>query len=469
MKKIIYSIVIFISLFSYLLNAMGMFEKSDGKKDALEKIPEGQWLQTNGPWEESDSGIQMANVKTLYSSGENLYAGSSGIYYSTDTGSSEIYYSTDSGVNWKKLNNDKFIGQISAITAGFDSGITYLFVGTMFSDFYDIYGSIFRSSNKGMNWDIVDSSSGGVLDFVWKDKNLFAATSSRRSRIFHSTDFGSKWVEVINGFSDGNPYIYGLTRINEYLFACVSPAPGGIPSNYSSIYKSTDNGKQWIYTGYIECSFIVDITAASSTQNEFNLFVATDCGIFLSTDKGTNWKSVNSGIPEGYAVTSLVLSDINLFAGTSGGGVFLSTNNGTTWNDVNMGLTNTHVNCLVVSGTELFAGTEDGGVWKRPLSDMITAVENNENNIPSYFELEQNYPNPFNPTTKIKYQLAANGIVSLKVYDILGREVATLVNETKSAGNYEANFNAANLSSGIYLYRIQAGNFTESKKMILLK
>jgi subtilisin-like proprotein convertase family protein len=89
--------------------------------------------------------------------------------------------------------------------------------------------------------------------------------------------------------------------------------------------------------------------------------------------------------------------------------------------------------------------------------------------IPSYYSLSQNYPNPFNPVTKITYTLPKSGNVELKVYDILGREVATLVNEVKQAGIYDINFNATNLASGIYFYRIKAGDFSAIKKMVLVK
>ena len=90
-------------------------------------------------------------------------------------------------------------------------------------------------------------------------------------------------------------------------------------------------------------------------------------------------------------------------------------------------------------------------------------------NVPEKFELSQNYPNPFNPSTNIKYQIATSNPVSLKIYDVLGNEVATLVNEIQSTGNYEVIFNASSLSSGTYFYRLQTGSLVESRKMILLK
>ncbi len=92
------------------------------------------------------------------------------------------------------------------------------------------------------------------------------------------------------------------------------------------------------------------------------------------------------------------------------------------------------------------------------------------NNIPTAFNLYQNFPNPFNPITKIKYDLPKNVNVTIKVYDLIGREVATLVNnELKTAGRYEVNWNAMNYASGVYIYRIQAGDYVSTKKMVLVK
>lgn len=85
------------------------------------------------------------------------------------------------------------------------------------------------------------------------------------------------------------------------------------------------------------------------------------------------------------------------------------------------------------------------------------------------YDLSQNFPNPFNPTTTINYQLPQNGFVTLKIYDILGKEVATLVNEQKSTGRYSVNFDASNLSSGVYIYQIHINDYVSSKKLLLLK
>ncbi|MCL4279203.1 MAG: T9SS type A sorting domain-containing protein, partial [Ignavibacteriaceae bacterium] len=88
---------------------------------------------------------------------------------------------------------------------------------------------------------------------------------------------------------------------------------------------------------------------------------------------------------------------------------------------------------------------------------------------PSAYKIEQNYPNPFNPSTTISYFIPTSSFVILKVYDILGNEIRSLVNEEKTPGNYQLEFNAANLPTGIYFYRLQAGSFIETRKMVLMK
>jgi hypothetical protein len=102
-------------------------------------------------------------------------------------------------------------------------------------------------------------------------------------------------------------------------------------------------------------------------------------------------------------------------------------------------------------------------------SDSVVSVGENHSLIPEEFNLYQNYPNPFNPSTTIIYEIPERHLVSIAVYDLLGREVAVLINEEKSAGEYEVEFNGSELSSGIYFYQLKAGSFVETKKMILLK
>lgn len=124
--------------------------------------------------------------------------------------------------------------------------------------------------------------------------------------------------------------------------------------------------------------------------------------------------------------------------------------------------------------------TNDGwsnAVFKGVLSDLRiystaaipTGVRISSAALPEGFELYQNYPNPFNPTTVISYQLSGASRVTLKVYDLLGREVATLVNEKQSVGNHSVTFNGGSLPTGVYFYRLQAGSFTETKKLVLLR
>jgi hypothetical protein len=109
----------------------------------------------------------------------------------------------------------------------------------------------------------------------------------------------------------------------------------------------------------------------------------------------------------------------------------------------------------------------DKGIWRRPASQVVAAAPTFE--LPSAVKLHQNYPNPFNPSTTIRYGLPNRSYVTLAVYNTLGQQVATLVNENKEVGYHEVRFDGTGLASGVYFYRLQAGSFTETKKLVLLK
>ncbi len=196
-------------------------------------------------------------------------------------------------------------------------------------------------------------------------------------------------------------------------------------------------------------------------------------GVYLSSDNGANWVLSLSNP----WVTSILTIGSNIFAGTFGDGVWRSTNNGSTWSQINDGLASGayYALSLGVNDQYIFAGTNGSNIWRRPLSQVVTGIEDELNIQPKEYSLGQNYPNPFNPSTKIKYTIPSVGtslmkFVQLKIYDVLGNEVATLVNEEKPAGSYEVTFSAADgLTSGVYLYKLTAGSFIQTRKMILVK
>jgi hypothetical protein len=172
---------------------------------------------------------------------------------------------------------------------------------------------------------------------------------------------------------------------------------------------------------------------------------------------------------------SLAVKGNNLFAGTWNGGVFHSRDYGASWEPVNTGMTNpvtqtyAVTQTLTTDGAYLYAGDRGTGVWRRPLSEMVTSVGPAVTGLPREFLLSQNYPNPFNPSTTIRMELPRSSVVRLSVYDVLGREVSVLVNDRKNAGVHEVKFDGSNLASGVYFYRLTAGDFVQSKKLLLLK
>ncbi len=128
---------------------------------------------------------------------------------------------------------------------------------------------------------------------------------------------------------------------------------------------------------------------------------------------------------------------------------------------------------LVVAGyfmqTPNYFSSLDFSVARYNLGDIGTSVQADENGFPTNFTLKQNYPNPFNPSTTIEFSIPKESFVTLKVYDLLGREVASLVNKELQAGSYKTQFNASNLASGVYLYRLNANGFVQTKKLMLMK
>ena len=392
-----------------------------------------QWESTGGPG-------PGAAVKCFVVNGNNVFTGTWG---GPSGYSGGVYLSTNEGTNWIPHNTGLADTAVLALNIIGEK----LFAGTL-------TGGVYISSNNGENW--VSASNGltniNVVSFAVLDTDLFCGTYGG---VFHSTDSGTSWIEVNNGLPIASPLIVSaLATIGTNLFA---------GTDAYGVFFSADNGSNWteVNNGLTNTR----VTSLAAIGN--NLFAGTFSGVFLSTDNGTTW--INTQGLAGVIVNALITIGPNIFAGSDGGGIFLSTDNGSIWTSVGLGMPNTTIYAFASNGLKIFAGTLSGIVYRRNLSEIITSLENNQTDLPGDFTISQNYPNPFNPSTIIKFQVPNSSFVNLIVYDVLGNEVATLVNEEKPTGSYEVNFKAANLSSGVYLYKLQAGDFIQTKKMILMK
>ena len=201
-------------------------------------------------------------------------------------------------------------------------------------------------------------------------------------------------------------------------------------------------------------------------KNILRSLIVVLCSLSVMDSSHAQWTQTNG--PYSGEVKCFAVSSTNLFAGNQSG-VLLSTNNGTSWSAVNSGLTDLLIYSLTVGEVNLFAGTSRYGVFRRPLSEMVTSVQRVSSDLPTHFSLEQNYPNPFNPSTEIQLSIPSTSFVSLKIFNVLGAEIASLLNENKTPGTHQVTWDARGYPSGVYLYRLIAGGNVFSGKMDLLK
>jgi Secretion system C-terminal sorting domain len=340
------------------------------------------------------------------------------------------YSSTDNGSSWSFFNAlpaTAFVAKDSNLFEG-TSTIGVVLVNNYFG---------WTGASSGM-------TNLAVNALAEKDSMLFAGTNDS---LFLSTNNGTNWTAVNMGVS--NLHINAISIINKNIFVGTN----------NGIFLSTNNGTSWITAS----NGLPTLKVLSFASIDTNIFAGIYGGAFLSTNNGNSWIAVNNGLG-GSTVGAFAVSGKNIFAVS--GRVYLSTNNGGSWTDEELG----GANSIAISGNYVFAGTASSSVWKRPLSEMVTTgIEKSKNQTPVQSTLQQNYPNPFNPSTIITFNLPSKSFVSLKVFDLVGREVATLMNQEKLAGTYHVTFDASKLLCGIYFYRLQTGSFIETKKLVLLK
>jgi photosystem II stability/assembly factor-like uncharacterized protein len=403
-------------------------------------------------WDVVNQGLSACIVTALGVSKTSIFAGTIG---------NGIFRSSDQGFTWIPVNNgldSVFIESIQTY-GGLTVNSIASFGNTLLAG---TLAGIFRSTDEGATWTDVnnDWTRQQIWSFTKSDSAIFAGGSV--FLVFRSTDDGKTWNHGDTSFSSGS--VMALTSENGKLFAAAME--GGA-------YRSTDNGASW---SKIYSPGQSDNPYAITYVSPYLLLGAGTQGLFRSSDDGNTWTGGGNGLPADCNIYDFVVTGSDVFAGTIGG-VFLSTDFGLHWSNVSSQELNTEIISIAILGSDLVAGTEGAGViWKRPLSEMIAFSNVSERLLAFDFKLEQNYPNPFNPITTIKYSILKESFVTIKVFDILGKEITTLVNERKSTGKYSVNFNASYLPSGIYFYRMQAipegrqsGSFVSIKKFVLLK
>jgi photosystem II stability/assembly factor-like uncharacterized protein len=442
-----------------------------------------------------------------------------------------LYKTEDGGINWEKMTGAPggsdilfldslagFIGASGSIFKTTDGGESWyatqgstgagrIFFINETTGWAIRNNEIYKTTDRGENW-FVQSNSGWLYTSIYFIDSLYGWTSQIGGRPFKTTDGGLNWIEHTNLNIWESRDIYFKNDLNGYL----------LESN--KLYETLDEGSTF--------NLIPGITgfsiAAKFTHYANNTIFITGYKVYRSIDGGLNWIDFDElsviringlsllGMGTGFAVGELgivlkyndEIVPVELISFTSSVNVKDVTLNWQTATETNNSGFEIERN---TPHNPLSRGEAEGrGVWRsigfvngngtttepqsysfldKELSvgkyqyrlkqidfdgtfEYSNTIEVEIGN-PTKFSLEQNYPNPFNPSTTIRYQIPQDGIVTLKIYNILGSEVATLVNEEKVAGKYEVNFNASSLASGVYVYKIQSGSFIKSKKMILIK
>lgn len=276
--------------------------------------------------------------------------------------------------------------------------------------------------------------------------------------IFKTTNGGINWISQTSGTSNK---LFSVYFINENTGWTV-----GGPSS-PKILKTTNSGTNWISqnTSGISTPLYSVMFANENTGWAVAGYLGGET-IIKTTNGGINWFSQSSGDTR-YLRDCYVIDSLRAVAVGQGGKIITTTNGGYNWNIMNTG---SSVELWAVDFPSDSIGYAIGStVVLKTTNGGLTFFNENSNQIPDEFILEQNYPNPFNSISNVKFKIINYGSVSLKVYDILGKEVRTLVNETLQAGLYQVQFDAGDLSSGVYLYKLETNLRTERRKLIILK
>lgn len=366
-------------------------------------------------------------------------------------GYNTVLKTTNAGVNWM---NTTLQGNHQSVTFA-DMNTGYLAGDS---------GKIFKTTNSGASW--ITQSAGTInnlttINFVNSNTGIAAGYGKT---LIKTTNGGMNWFSISNIIWVVDFFSSKIIDENNYY----------VTGTDSYIIKTTNGGANWFsYTmGEVNPLFTVEFI------NENTGFATGCCGMFLSTtNAGINWTD-HFYLSLGFTFHSLeFMNAATGYCVGSNGMIYRSTNGGLWW-DSTATLTDQTMYSVqmvnnttgwVVGGYGTILKTTNGGGPGFPIG-----VEPVSEVIPQEFSLYQNYPNPFNPTTMIKFDVKSNGrrekaIINLSVYNVLGKQVAEIVNSELAPGTYEVSFDGSGLPSGVYYYRLTIGGFAETRKMVLLK
>lgn len=381
------------------------------------------------------------------------------------------WYAVDAYGNFFKSSDIKGTSFISGGKAGTNETYDMAFVSADKGYLVKTQRKLDVTSNGGAAWGIaLDSlaynSNNRVFSLKFIDANtgfIYGTETATTTYVLYKTvDGGSTWTKL--------PAIPAFTATTTSGDAAFFDAQNGVIATKLYSKYTSDGGTTW------NVSTVKNVPTAFAKKYDIKRIAVVDASraiavgtrfMAVTTDKGATWTYVDHKIADkDSSFQSVAFNGNNGVATTFNGVIATSTDGGATWKADKTFENQYYLSVAAISPSgKAFVGTTTGAI----IGDVPADANENNKITPNKFELKGNYPNPFNPTTNIVFNIPSKMNVTLKVYNVLGREVATLVNGERQGGENVVKFDASNLASGIYMYQIKAGNFTATQKMLLVK
>ncbi|MBK9332098.1 MAG: T9SS type A sorting domain-containing protein [Ignavibacteria bacterium] len=370
-----------------------------------------------------------------------------------------ILKTTNGGENWFQ--------QVSGTTRSLRE---CSFVSSDIGYAFDSLSMIIKTTNSGVNWFQQFSGTSNKLTSSSIVNDSVGYLCGLNRTLLKTTNGGNNWVNMNFPDSLNLHSIYFINNTTGWLSA-EKPNVAFLDTALF-LFKTTNGGINWElqFKTFRQYSPLTPIFFIDSLHGWMvvHLKVIDYSNIFRTTDGGKNWSEYIFGNAGSWSI--FFINERKGWAAGTSNRIQYTTDGGVSWVRPNT-LPSRHYTSIVFSDSITgWAVSEFGVILKTTNGGVLTDFTNISSEIPDKFSLSQNYPNPFNPNTIINYQLSMFNFVSLKVYDVLGNEVAVLVNEKQNAGAYSVEFDGSGFSSGVYLYRLEVnGNHIDTKRMILLK